>query len=95
MKKYSDDINQRLLIETMAFSMRDKKLNQELAKFCDNTIGKLASGIYGSDTPENRVRVRILFRSLMCYALNPMRVSPELYADILEKVVSCQGLNHI
>lgn len=91
MEKYSSDESRRLLVETMALSVWNEEVAEEVARFCSDVIGRLAEGIYGSDTPENRVRVRILFGGLMCYALNkPKCASPQLYAEVLEKVAGCQ-----
>jgi len=90
MRKYSDEVTRRLYIEAMALSNRDEEVGREISRFCESVVGELASAIYGSDTPENRVRVRIIFGALMCYALNkPRFATPELYADVLKRVAKC------
>jgi len=88
-EKYSDPVMRMLLIHTMAARGLIDYVDEAFRELCVEYLLELAQRAFGSRDKESRIRARMLFGSLLCYALNPPRdIEPKEYVDTIVEIVS-------
>lgn len=87
LEKYYDKRMRRLLLFTFSYQALDEEIDREISRLCSSTITILARKVYGSDGVEERVRIRSLIGSLICYVLTPHEcIPPEKYGEKVKKM---------
>jgi len=87
LEKYGDPNMRRLLLFTFSYQALDEEIDKEISRLCSSTISFLAEKIYGNNSLENRVKVRSLIGSLICYVLTPHEcIPPSKYGGVVKKI---------
>jgi len=85
--KYSSKHMRRLLLFTFAYQALDDEVDKEISKLCSSTISMLARKIYGNESLNERVKVRSLIGSLICYILTPHEcIPPKKYGEAVKNM---------
>jgi len=88
-EKYSDLIMRMLLVHTMAARGLIDYVDEAFEELCTEYLAELAERSWGSRDKESRIRARMLFGSLLCYALNPPRdIEPSEYVEKIVEILS-------
>jgi len=88
LKKYEDEVNRLLFINTLALSNVNEKMKEELRGICSELLERVAEMVYGDAGKESVTRIRSFFGGLMCYTLNPPEnISREEYLENLINLV--------
>jgi len=86
-KKYSSKDMRRLLLFTFSYQAYDEEIDREVSKLCSTTISMVAEKAYGSNGVADRVRIRSLIGTLICYILTPHEcIPPEEYGEAVKKL---------
>jgi len=89
LKKYEDEVNRLLFINTLALSNVNEKMKEELRGICSGLLERAAEKVYGDAGKESVTRIRSFFGGLMCYTLNPpANISRKEYLENLINLVS-------
>lgn len=92
MRKYSDPVARRLMLQTISAEDFYPQLQEAIRRICSNYIQQIAERVYGSSGVRERVGIRTFFGSLLCYTLRrPEDVSPKEYVRIIIDIVDRAG----
>jgi len=69
-RKYSCDANRSLLFQSLSIKSMYPAIEEEVSEVCSTLLDRVAKEVYGSLDLDKRVRVKVFFGALLCYALS-------------------------
>ena len=89
LEKYSNPDMRLLLLHALAARGDMEQVDTAFNTLCGRFLEEVASRTWGTRGKEARIRARMFFGSLLCYALNPPRdIEPREYVETLVKLLS-------
>ncbi len=73
MRKYSCDTNKNLLFQALSIKSMYPVIEREISEVCNTLLNRVAEKVYGSLDLDKRVRVKVFFGALLCYALSGVK----------------------
>lgn len=89
LEKYSDPVMRLLLLHALAARGSLEHVDRAFDMLCGPMLDEVAERALGTRGREARIKARMFFGSLLCYALNPPRdIEPREYVETLVKLLS-------
>ncbi|MCD6508923.1 MAG: TetR/AcrR family transcriptional regulator [Thermoprotei archaeon] len=87
-RKYSCDTNRSLLFQALSIRSTHPTIGKEISEVCSTLLDRVAEEVYGSVDLDKRVRMRIFFGALLCYALSGVEeVNRDFYISKVIEIV--------
>ena len=87
-RKYSCDTNRSLLFQALSMRSMHPVIGEEVSEVCSTLLDRVAEEVYGSIDLDKRVRMRIFFGALLCYALSGIEgVDADTYISKVIEIV--------
>jgi len=87
-RKYSCKMNRSLLFQALSIRSTHPVIGKEISEVCSSLLDRVAEEVYGNIDLDKRVRMRIFFGALLCYALGSVKgVSTDIYISKVIEVV--------